>query len=1408
MPNSNLTEMLASYVPRLIQRRVVNNPAPIDSPVAEDFRAVVLFADISGFTMLTERLAERGPAGAEVLAELLNDYFGQLIGIISEYGGDVVKFAGDAILAVWPMDDSAGGETSDWDWAARVVDCALQIREKLHHYKVEDINLRLKVAVSAGQISLAHVGGVFNRWEFLMVGAPLVELGQANDLAQAGDVLLTPSVYALLKDDCSGSALDFPSKENAQGMRLEELTRRPSGVRAAKRLNIPEGGDTALRAYIPGAIINRLSAGHSGWLAELRRVTVLFINLPGVDQDTPLETAQAVARLLQRAVYRYEGSLNKINVDDKGITVVAALGLPPFAHQDDPLRGVQAAMMIRRELKEMKVRSYIGITTGRIFCGSIGNEDRREYTIMGGVVNLSARLMGVAGRQTDPIQQEAVPILCDRATFEGARDAVDFEALPPQMVKGRTEPIEVFHPIQERRGVVRAETELIGREEEKSMLAAALQEFQRGAANQVVILSGEAGIGKSRLTEELMRQSASLGVNTFKGEGDSIEKSTPYHAWRPVFDKIFGIEEILLEPQLLDEHRATIHKRVLAKVEEIEPDLIRYVPLLSVVLPVDIPDNDFTASMTGEIRGGNIREVLVRILGHEAGRAPMLIIMEDLHWLDSASWSLLPEVHTRVQPILLVMNTRPFSEPYPLEYRHFLNHGAVKSVRLEALSLDNAEELVCQRLGVRSIPPEVARLVREKSEGHPFFAEELAYALRDAGIIRIENGECRVSPNFSDLSAITLPDTLQGVITSRIDSLTPSQQLTLKVASVIGRIFAFRLLQAAYPIEIDRPRLNEYMDTLTGLSLTLIESEAPDLAYIFKHAVTQEAAYNLMLYSQRRELHQAVAEWIEMHYAHDLSSYYTLLAYHWTQAAKMQEGHANRRVAEKALEYIEKAGDQSLNNFANTEAVHFFTDALSLSQGLDVKRFRLGQWYRKLGQACLGLGKLEESKSYFIKALDTFGARYPRSSAGMVAGSLAQVGRQVLHRLWPRAFRNVRLTSEQDRTLREIVQIYVQLATVYFLLADTLPIFYCVLANLNTAERLPDTPELSYVYAQVSSISGFIPWRSQSEYYARQWSRLDRQFNHAGYYVSSTNSLAAYDSGIGKWEDLKPRLEKVVQICNELGDHRQAGEALSYLACNACYEGDFHTAHGYMTRLKEHSQRRHNPVIKEWAQQAEGYVLMSLGRLDEALQPLEQALRLMAQEPVGDVAEYIINGQIARIQALKKDKDGLALAQKLADRASKASVVDYSVYLGYVNIAEAIFLFLEEAAKGNARDAERAAMMKSAKQMLKVFKNYSAIFFAGEPAYFRFAGLAAWYANKPKQAFALWQKGIEKAEPLSMLYEIGRISLETASRLPAGDPGRSAALTRARDCFTRLNLDQWLAAVQREESAMKAASAK
>ena len=235
MSNPALTELLASYVPKLIQNRIIANPAPIESPVAEDLQAAILFADISGFTLLTERMAEKGPTGVETLARILNEYFGQLIDIIHDYGGDVVKFAGDAVIAVWPVvPDAAISETvtraDQWQWTMRAAECALEVHERLTNYKAEDANLYLKLAVSLGRINTVHVGGVFNRWEFLITGTPLVELGIANNLAKAGEILITPSAWKLIRNDCNAQPIEFELKDAiAQGGRLEGLNK-PSSI--------------------------------------------------------------------------------------------------------------------------------------------------------------------------------------------------------------------------------------------------------------------------------------------------------------------------------------------------------------------------------------------------------------------------------------------------------------------------------------------------------------------------------------------------------------------------------------------------------------------------------------------------------------------------------------------------------------------------------------------------------------------------------------------------------------------------------------------------------------------------------------------------------------------------------------------------------------------------------------------------------------------------------------------------------------------------------------------------------------------------------------------------------------------------------------------------------------------------
>jgi len=207
-----------------------------------------------------------------------------------------------------------------------------------------------------------------------------------------------------------------------------------------------------------------------------------------------------------------------------------------------------------------------------------------------------------------------------------------------------------------------------------------------------------------------------LRVNMFTGGGDAIERSTPYHAWRPIFYKIFDIDELVGKVTSVSEARNTIQNTVIEKLQEIDPDLVRYFPLLDVILPIQIPDNDLTAAMTGEIRSGNIRELLAQVLTHETLRAPLLLVMEDLHWFDSASWALLVDVQIKVRPILLALNTRPLTEPVPSQFKQLLDMPDSHLILLDAMMLDDVEALVCQRLGVKSVPPMIGRLIREKSE--------------------------------------------------------------------------------------------------------------------------------------------------------------------------------------------------------------------------------------------------------------------------------------------------------------------------------------------------------------------------------------------------------------------------------------------------------------------------------------------------------------------------------------------------------------------------------------------------------------------------------------------------------------------------------------------------------------------
>jgi class 3 adenylate cyclase/tetratricopeptide (TPR) repeat protein len=755
-----------------------------------------------------------------------------------------------------------------------------------------------------------------------------------------------------------------------------------------------------IAAYTPKHLADKVLKARSAIEGERRQVTVLFADIAGftalAEGRDPEEVHQIVDRCFEAItaeVHRFEGTINQYTGDG-----VMALFGAPIAHEDSARRAVHAALGIQRAMRELSreieasqgppLRMRIGLNTGPVVVGRIGDDLRMDYTAVGDTTNVAARL-----------QQTAQPgsVQVSEATLRAIGGFFETLDLGDQAVKGHA-PVrthEVLRPRGRRSrldaAVERGLTPLVGRARELDTLRDRFREARSGHG-QVVFVAGDAGIGKSRLLLEFRRSLAEDGEDAtwLEGQCVSFGQSIPF---LPIVDQLrrnFAIEELDGEPEII----AKI-EHGMRRMGSLEPQI----PYVRYLLGVD-PGDPKVAGIDAAARRARILEAVRALSQAGAAIRPLVLVFEDLHWVDASSEEYLTGLMDAVASarILLVLTYRIGYAP-PFGSRSFYT-----TLTLHALSDDDALAMASAVLGSADFPRDLAEALTAKAEGVPLYVEEVAKTLLDVGVLRRENGGYRIVRRLEEAS---IPDTIQGIIMARLDRLGESGKRTVQLASVIGRQFLKRLLGRIAGLTHE---LDGLLGELKTLEIVYELGLLPEPAYIFKHAVIQDVAYQSLLVQRRRDLHRAVGQAIEELFADRLADHHEELAHHFAQGEAWS----------KAFEYLVRSGDKARDTYANETALAHYTRAIEVAARVTpaLPLQTILEVYQRRSRVQIVMAKNDEAISGMEKMLELARAAGDRRLEGEALADLAFA--HVFTLLWEHQPIGVQYAEEAAAIAREI----------------------------------------------------------------------------------------------------------------------------------------------------------------------------------------------------------------------------------------------------------------------------------------------------------------------------------------------------------------------------------------------------
>ena len=1192
---SQLLEATTSHLPHSLVEWVAENPTP-GLANGRFVHGTLLFADISGFTAMSEQLSQNGREGAEEITAIVNRYFAAMLDILKRYNGQLIRFGGDALLGLFEEKNSAaddfvsfGLEANPFSMpalpnsATRAVMAGMKMQAAMSQFAHTETSqgtfpLRMSVGIHNGRFFAAQLGNIHSM-EYALFGADVNETANIESAAQAGQVVLDRDTYDLVDPTLMCSAISLPENLNYFIVESGFLPDIPD-VQIPFETHFPHTPEMsavwqmvklldAYAAYLPEGLLPRLVSDSRAteFQGEHRLVATLFANIDGlshlVDKLGPGQEEMIVSALnhyflqMSTAVAQFGGVINKIDLYDHGEKLLITFGAP-IAHEDDAERAVRAALQMMAvmpelnqtilkqvNLPELQLSQRIGISFGYVFAGFVGSSWRHEYTVMGDEVNLAARLMSQANDSS---------VIISTHVKRRVQQIGSFQQHGEVHLKGKSKPVPIFeltavHTLpQQVRGIQGMESELVGRQSETAVLQQKISALCQGNGS-ITTLFGDAGVGKSRLIHDQFNQT-DLPIQLISARCLSYAETVPYSSMQEVMRRLCDITLESDETQSI----ALFQQKLL----HIWPDdnVNKQRPYLANFLNFPLTETQQEKISYLDSEGLRQRTFVALYAFFQAinRQNPLLILLDDLQWMDSASLDLLTYLLplANVNPLSWFLLFRPDRQKGCWLLHESLTKeqsAQYEVIHLSGLSSADAGQMLSNLLAIDNLSSDVSNLILSRAEGNPLYLEEVIRSLiNDGFLLRDENGRWHLKQN----GIITVPDTLEGVLMARLDRLEELCRWSIQAASIIGRTFPFDVLQE---VTTQNRVDNQLIQQLTQLQLVEMIQEnqrQPELVYSFIHSLLQEVAYSSQSVKARKQVHRLIAAYLEEGRQQgwgDIESLTPLIAHHAYSGGDWP----------RALLYQMQTGEHSMTLFANQEAIDHYLKALESAEKLPdaetaVQRLNI---HLSLGQIFITTDQYDEAIIHLDKAETLVGKL--NDSGAYVAVCRWRTRLHELRGEYEEAFKWIEKGLDKQVDTADVPQIMLLAGLIHIRQGQ----YEDALRYCHTVLELAEQQNEVTALARANNLLGITYLRSDSQQAITHFQSAFDLYQQAGDIqgqATSHNLIANACFNLGRWTEADHHYRQALEMFGQISDTYNRIMAINNLGGIALNQGQLDEA--------------------------------------------------------------------------------------------------------------------------------------------------------------------------------------------------------------------------------------------------------